>query len=137
MSQRKLTKVSRNDTPSYDPFQFDDPPVTASVIVPQRNSGYDHRDDLPHHIRTQLHQSRIRKLAQNLELDAKRLRVDVGNRTVMLCHDVPFCSECCKPMTVFKSGGNLEECADVLLTRRASSKELQYDTYDAAAGARE
>ena len=54
------------DTQSDDPFQFDDPPVPALVILSQSNPVYDHRDDLPQHIRTQL-QSRIRKTAQNLE----------------------------------------------------------------------
>ena len=34
--------------------------------------------------------------------------------------------ECCKPVTVFKSGEN-SGCADVLLTRRAANKEVQYD----------
>ena len=109
-SQRKLTKVTQKsavDTQSDDPFQFDDPPVTAPLILPQRNSGYDHRDDLPHHIRTQLQQSRIRNLAQGLEPDAKRLRLDAGKRAVlMLPHDVSFGSEC------------------VLLNRRAASKEV-------------
>ena len=112
-SQRKLTKMTEKsavDTQSDDPFQFDDPPVTAPLILPQRNSGFDHRDDLPHHIRTQLQQSRIRNLAQGLEPDAKRLRLDAGKREVlMLSHDVSFSSEC------------------VLLTRRAASKEVQYD----------
>ena len=46
------------------------------VILPRQNRGYDHRDDLPHHIRTQLQQSRIRKPAQNLKPDANRLRLD-------------------------------------------------------------
>ena len=95
------------DTQPDDPFQFDDPPVTAPAILPQGNSGYDNRDDLPHHIRAQLQQSRIRKPAQNLEPDAKRLRLDGGKRAFsMLSHDVSFGSECCKPVTVFKSRGN-------------------------------
>ena len=47
-------------TQSDDPLQFDDLPVPALVILSQSNPAYDHRDDLPHHIRTQL-QSRIRK----------------------------------------------------------------------------
>ena len=34
----------------------------------------------------------------------------------MLSHDVSFGSECCKPVTIFKSCGNSGECADVLLT---------------------
>ena len=76
------------DTQSDDPFQFDDPPVPAPMILSQSKPVYDHRDDLPHHIRTQL-QSRIRKLAQNLEPDAKRLRFDAGKRAVLLSsHDV-------------------------------------------------
>ena len=45
----------------------------------------------------------------------------------MLSHDVSFGSECCKPLTIFKSFGNTGECADVLLTRRAANKEVQYD----------
>ena len=60
----------------------------APVILSQSNPVYDHRDDLPHYIRTQL-QSRIRKPAQNLEPDAKRFRLDAGKRAVlMLSHDV-------------------------------------------------
>ena len=59
------------DTQFDDPFQFDDPPVPTPVIPSQPKPVYDHRDDLPHHIRTQL-QSRIRKPAQNREPDAKR-----------------------------------------------------------------
>ena len=105
------------DTQFDDPFQFDDP---------QSKPVYDHRDDLPHHIRTQL-QSRIHKPAQNLEPDAKRLRLDAGKRAVlMLSHDVSSGPECCKPVTVFKSCEN-SGCADVLLTRRAANKEVQYD----------
>ena len=93
-------------------IRFVCPPVTAPVILPQRHSGYDHRDDLPHHIRAQLQQSRIRKPAQSLEPDAKRLRLDAGKRAVlMLSHDVSFGSECCKPVTVFKSCENPGECA--------------------------
>ena len=108
-------------------FQFDDPPVTAPVILPPSNPGCDHRDDLPHHIRAQLQQGRIRKPAQILEPDAKRLRLDAGKRAVlMLSHDVSFGSECCKPVTIFKSCAN-SGCADVLLTRRAANKEVQYD----------
>ena len=121
--QRKLMRVTRNQqlTQSDDPFQFDDPPGTAPVILPQSNPGYDHRDDLPHHIRAQLQQSRIRKLAQNLEPDAKRLRLNAGKRAVLMwSRDVSFRSECCKPVTIFKSCGNSGECADVLLTRRAT-----------------
>ena len=45
----------------------------------------------------------------------------------MLSHDVSFGSECCKPVTIFKSCRNSGVCADVLLTRRAANKELQYD----------
>ena len=116
------------DTQSDDPFQCDDSHVTTPVILPQRNSGYDHRDDLPHHIRAQLQQSRIRKPAQNLEPDAKRLRLDAGKRAVlMLSHDVSNGSECCNPVTVFKSCENPGECANVLLTRRAASKQVQHD----------
>ena len=75
---------------------------------------------MPQHIRTQL-QSRIRKPAQNIEPDAKRLRLDAGKRAaLMLSHDVSSGPECCKPVT--NSG-----CADVLLTRRAANKEVQYD----------
>ena len=82
---------------------------------------------LPQHIRTQL-QSRIRKPAQNLEPDAKRLRLDAGKRAVlMLSHDVSSGPECCKPVTILKSCEN-SGCADVLLTRRAANKEVQYDT---------
>ena len=102
--------------------------MTAPVVLPQSKPGYDHRDELPHRIRAQLQQSRIRKPAQNLEPDAKRLRLDAGKRAVlMLSHDVSFGSECCKPVTTFKSGGNSGGCADVLLTRRAANKEVQYD----------
>ena len=43
-------------TQSDDPFQFDDPPVPAPVVLSKSNPVYDHRDDLPQHIRTQ-HQS--------------------------------------------------------------------------------
>ena len=58
------------------------------MIPSQSKPVYDHRDELPQHIRTQL-QSRIRKPAQNLEPDAKRLRLDAGKRAVlMLSHDV-------------------------------------------------
>ena len=103
------------DTQSDDPSQFDDPPVTAPVILPQSNPGYDHRDDLPHHIKAQLQQSRIRKPAQNLEPDAKRLRLDAGKRAVlMLSHDVSFGSECCKP-------GNLQILWKLWRMRRCSS----------------
>ena len=45
----------------------------------------------------------------------------------MLSHDVSFGSECCKPVTIFKSCGNTGECADVLLTRRAGNQGVQYD----------
>ena len=96
------------------------------MILSQSNPVYDHRDDLPHHIRTQL-QSRIRKPAQNLEPDAKRLRLDAGKRAVlMLSHDVSSGPECCKHVTIFKSCEN-SGCADVLLARRAANKEVQYD----------
>ena len=122
----QFDEESAVDTQSDDPFQFDDPPVPAPVILSQSNPVYDHRDDLPHHIRTQL-QSRIRKPAQNLEPDAKRLSLDAGKRAVlMLSHDVSSCPECCKPVTIFKSCEN-SGCADVLLTRRAANKEVQYD----------
>ena len=88
---------------SDDPFQFDDPPVHAPVILSQSNPVYDHRDDLPQHIRTQL-QSRIRKPAQNLEPDAKRLRLDAGKRAVlMLSHDVssgPECMQACDDLQI-------------------------------------
>ena len=78
--QRNLTEETENRhvTQSDDPFQFDDPPVTALVILLELNSGHDRRDDLPHLIRTQLQQSRIRKPVQCLEPDAKRLRLDDG-----------------------------------------------------------
>ena len=57
-----------------------------------------------------------------------RLSLDAGKRTVlMLSHNVSFGSECCRPVTVFESCGNSGECADVLLNRRAASKEAQYD----------
>ena len=117
-----------------DPFQFDDPPVPAPVILSQSNPVIDHRDDLPHHIRTQL-QSRIHKPAQNLEPDAKRLRLDAGKRGVlMLSHDVSSGPECCKPATIFKSCEN-SGCADVLLTRRTANKEVQHDALrEVAAG---
>ena len=122
----QFDEQSAVDTQSYDPLQFDDPPVPALVILSQSNPVYDHRDDLPHHIRTQL-QSRIRKPAQNLEPDAKRLRLDAGKRAVlMLSHDVSSGPECFKPVTIFKSCGN-SGYADVLLTRRAANKEVQYD----------
>ena len=122
----QFDEESAVDTQFDDPFQFDDPPVHALVILSQSNPVYDHRDDLPHHIRTQL-QSRIRKPAQNLEPDAKRLRLDAGARAVlMLSHDVSSGPECCKPVTIFKSCEN-SGCADVLLTRRAANKEVQYD----------
>ena len=114
----QFDEESAVDTQSDDPFQFDDPPVPAPVIH--------HRDDLPQHIRTQL-QSRIRKPAQNIEPDAKRLRLDAGKRAVLLLsHDVFSGPECCKPVTIFKSCEN-SGCADVLLTRRAANKEVQYD----------
>ena len=119
----QFDEESAVDTQSDDPFQFDDPPVPTPVIPSESKPVYDHRDDLPHHIRTQL-QSRIRKSAQNLEPDAKRLRLDAGKRAVlMLSHDV---SECCKLVTVSKSCEN-SGCADVLLTRRAANKEVQCD----------
>ena len=44
----------------------------------------------------------------------------------MLSHDVSSGPECCKPVTIFKSCEN-SGCADVLLTRRAANKEVQYD----------
>ena len=44
----------------------------------------------------------------------------------MLSHDVSSGPECCKPVTVFKSYEN-SGCADVLLTRRAANKDVQYD----------
>ena len=44
----------------------------------------------------------------------------------MLSHDVSSGPECCKPVTIFKSCGN-SGCADVLFTRRAANKEVQYD----------
>ena len=98
---------------SDGPFQIDDPVVTAPL--PQRNAGCDHRDDLPHHIRAQQQQTRIRKPAQSLEPDAKRLRLDAGKRAVlMLSHDVSFGSECCKLVTVFKSCADSGERANVL-----------------------
>ena len=122
----QFDEESAVNTQSDDPFQFDDPPVPALVILSQSNPVYDHRDDLPHHIRTQL-QSQIRKPAQNREPDAKRLRLDAGKRAVlMLSHDVSSGPECCKPVTVFKSSEN-SGCADVLPTRRAANKEVQYD----------
>ena len=84
----QFDEESAIDTQFDDPFQFDDPPVPTPVIPSQPKPVYDHRDDLPHLIRTQL-QSRIRKPAQNLEPDAKRLRLDAGKRAVlMLSHDV-------------------------------------------------
>ena len=123
MLQRNLMRNQQLTTQSDDPFQFDDPPVPTPVIPSQSKPVYDHRDDLPHHIRTQL-QSRIRKPAQNLEPDAKRLRLDAGKRAVlMLSHDVSSGPECCKPVTAFKSCEN-SGCADVLLTRRAANKEV-------------
>ena len=45
---------------------------------------------------------------------------------LMLSHDVSSGPECCKLVTVFKSCEN-SGCADVLLTRRAANKEVQYD----------
>ena len=116
----QFDEESAVDTQSDDPFQFDDPPVPAPVILSQSNPVCDHRDDLPHHIRTQL-QSRIRKPAQNLEPDAKRLRLDAGKRAVlMLFHDVSSGPDCCKPLT--KKNCENSGCADVLLTRRAASR---------------
>ena len=44
----------------------------------------------------------------------------------MLSHDVSSCPECCKPVTIFNSCEN-SGCEDVLLNRRASKKEVQYD----------
>ena len=44
----------------------------------------------------------------------------------MLSHDVSSGQECCKPVTIFKPCEN-SGCADVLLTRRAANKEVQYD----------
>ena len=43
----------------------------------------------------------------------------------MLSHDVSFVSECCKPVTVLKPSDDSGEHANVLLTRRAMSKEVQ------------
>ena len=55
------------------------------------------------------------------------LRLDAGKRAVlMLSHDVSSGPECCNPVTIFKSFEN-SGCADVLLTRRASNKDVQYD----------
>ena len=125
----QFDEESAVDTQSDDPFQFDDPPVPAPVILSQSKPVYDHhRDDLPHHIRAQLQQSRIRKPAQNLEPDAKRVRLTAGKRAVLLLsHDVSSVPECCKPVTIFKSCGNSGECVDVLLTRQTANKEVQYD----------
>ena len=124
----KSDRESAVDTQSDVPFQFDNPSVTAPLILPQRNSGDDHRDDLPHHIRTQLSPSRIRKPAQGVESDAEGLRLDAGKRTVlMLSHDVSFCSERCKPVTAFKSCDSGER-ATVLLPGRAACKEARCDT---------
>ena len=67
----QFDEESAVDTQFDDPYQFDDPPVLTPVIPSQSKPVYDHRDDLPHHIRTQL-QSRIRMPAQNLKSDAKR-----------------------------------------------------------------
>ena len=112
-------------TQSDDECQFNDPLVTTPHTLPQRNSGHDHRDDLPHHIRTHLQQSRIRKLAQSLEPDAKRLRLDAGKRAVlMLAHDVSLGPKNSQPLRAFKPSG---ECANVLLTGGATSKEVDYD----------
>ena len=58
-------RESAISTLSDDPFQFDDPPVSAPVFLLKRNSGYDHRGDL-HHIRTHLRQIRIRNPAPEL-----------------------------------------------------------------------
>ena len=44
----------------------------------------------------------------------------------MLSLDVSSGPECCKPVTIFRSCEN-SGCADVLLTRRAANKEVQYD----------
>ena len=102
----QFDEESAVDTQSDDPFQFDDPPVPAPVILSQSKPLYDLRDDLPQHIRTQL-KSRIRKPAQNLEPDAKRSRLDAGKRAVLTrSHDVSSGPECCKPVTIFKSCGN-------------------------------
>ena len=45
----------------------------------------------------------------------------------MLSHDVAFGSECCKPVTDVKHCEVSSERANCLLTRRAASKEVQYD----------
>ena len=99
----QFDEESAVDTQSDDPFQFDDPPMPTPVILSQSKLVYDHRDDLPQHIRTQL-QSRIRKPAQNLEPDAKRLRLDAGKRAVlMLSHDVssgPECWQACDSLQI-------------------------------------
>ena len=117
------------DTQSDDPFRFDpsNPPVTAPLFLPQRNSGYDHRDVLPHHITTQLQQSRSRKPAQSLEPDAKRFAfwMLANDQFFMLSHDIPFGSECCKPVTAFQSFEDTGERANVLLTHRARSKDVR------------
>ena len=44
----------------------------------------------------------------------------------MLSHDVSSGPECCKPVAISKSCEN-SGYADVLLTRRAANKEVQYD----------
>ena len=44
----------------------------------------------------------------------------------MLSHDVSSGPEYCKPVTIFKSCEK-SGCADVLLTREAANKEVQYD----------
>ena len=113
-------RESAVDSQSDDPDQFDHPPVTAPLILPQRNSWY---GDLPHHTRAQLQQGRIRKPAQSLESDAKRLRLNDGKPAIlMLSHDVSFGSECCKPVTVLKPCDDSGERACVFLTRRAAQK---------------
>ena len=92
--QRKLTKVTENQQ------------VTRSPMI--------------HFSVTTL---LCRKPAQNLELDAKRVRLDAGKRAVlMLSHDVSFGSECCKPVTTFKSCEDSGEGAHGLLTGRATTK---------------
>ena len=45
----------------------------------------------------------------------------------MLSHDVSFGPECFKSVTVLKSCGDSGGCAHVLLSGRATSKEVLYD----------
>ena len=108
------------DTQSDDPFQFADPSVTAPLSC-----------------RSPILDTTTVTIFNRVEF-ASLLRIWNPMRIVcawmlaneqflMWSHDVAFGSECCKPLTIFKSCGNSGKCEDVLLTRRAANKEVQYD----------